>query len=456
MAATTDDIVNILNEQLRLQREQMRKTSAQTGGAAERPGYGKKLADALYEDTLTVIDASKGLSRTLGTTFSRAIQLEFEARAESVDQLRRYGADFAATTEDIRTTMMAASDAFVNVPRGLGLSEEASAEYASRLKTIFGADIVPTSDMLRNFGILGLDSAEKLQAFKDSTGRAALSTTQLSSLLNNNQASLLIFGNSVSKAAIDMEQIGLSLEQYRSVQQGAVTNLESTLDTINQLNQLGANIDFETFIRLSELGTPDETFKYLDQVIPDALLKTSTSFRALTETLSGVRAADLLRGRPERLEQQFLESFTGPSANALYYAIATGAAAAAAAMDQPGAREAVTIAKEAAQALAGKAPIPVPDGIVGAAPSGFGDRTLVTPNGNIAFDNNDTILAGTEIFPRGTFQMGNNGDTSVLASKIDNLINTLASATTTVNVDGRLQTVNRIQLAEVNTRFQRA
>ena len=85
--------------------------------------------------------------------------------------------------------------------------------------------------------------------------------------------------------------------------------------------------------------------------------------------------------------------------------------------------------------------------------SDYGSRTLVTPTGNVALRNDDTVIAGTNLFPKGSVQMADN---SALMSKIDRFIDTVNNATTTINIDGRVQTVNRIQLAEVNTRYQRA
>lgn len=452
---------------------------AGVGGDAEGTitSWVKKISSATFQITDEIASAGRSFATSIGTTFTEGIRLEYNARIEFARQFKNYGADLAATVEQIKAAQLAASDAFINVPEGFRLSSEATAEFASSLKNVFGGEFKLTSQALRSFGLLGLNTVEDLEAFRRTTGRAGLSTLQYDRIVNRNLASLLIFGNGLVKSAIDLEQIGVSLESYRATQQGVVTNLEGTLDTVNQLNQLGAQIDFESFVRLSELGDPAETFRYLNNVIPDALLRTSTSFRALTEQLPGVKVDDLLRGGMEpsvkSLEQQFLEiaqpggalsEFTAAlqSSTESVKGISGGIATPATLGVVSGL---IATALGATAATAAAATVGVPLAILGGTAllsslfkgddviSGYGNRTLVTPSGNIALNNNDTVIAGTKLFSEGSIRAG--GD-SELNRKVDNLISTLQNATTTINVDGTMRTVPRMSLVGVYSRNERA
>jgi hypothetical protein len=81
---------------------------------------------------------------------------------------------------------------------------------------------------------------------------------------------------------------------------------------------------------------------------------------------------------------------------------------------------------------------------------GYGSRTLVTPKGNIALNNNDTVIAGTQLMSRGSLQTG--ADSSNLARKVDELITTLNKATTVINVGGTTQVVPRMNVVGVYDR----
>ncbi len=54
----------------------------------------------------------------------------------------------------------------------------------------------------------------------------------------------------------------------------------------------------------------------------------------------------------------------------------------------------------------------------------------------------------------GTLQAGS--DTSAITKKVDDLIKTLESATTTINIDGTQKTVPRMSLVGVYSRNERA
>jgi len=82
--------------------------------------------------------------------------------------------------------------------------------------------------------------------------------------------------------------------------------------------------------------------------------------------------------------------------------------------------------------------------------AGYGNRMLVTPTGAFAMNNADDIIAGTNLFPKGSLNAGSNNSDLVL--KVDSLITALSNATTTINVGGSTQTVPRMQLVGVYSR----
>jgi hypothetical protein len=432
-----DELINALNKNT----EAAAKPSG-TGGTPDASKNQKFAAEALKKFGVSLAElgnSAVSLASKLGVTAVRGVELELAARTNAAAQFVTLGANIAASSEQIKAVYAASSDAFVNFPAGMTANTEASAK-------------------------LGLTTSEQLEQFKIATGRAGFSGTQLDKVLSRNIPSLLIFGQGAARSAINLDRIGVSLEQYRSVQQGVVTNLEGTLDTVNQLNQLGASIDFSTFVRISELEGPEAAFRYLDQNIPDALLKTSTSFRALTEQLPGVKVEDLLKqGGIDTFEERLAESAKPDGPIDLFTkTLIKATRGIQEATGVPGGSLAVDVAKKVGVGIASlgvgyflgpQAGLATATILGNDVVSSYGDRTLVTPKGNIALNNNDTVIAGTNLMPRGSVQMADN---SALMSKIDRFIDTVSSATTTINVDGTQRTVPRMSLVGVYSRNERA
>ena len=138
----------------------------------------KKISSATFQITDEIASAGRSFAASIGTTFTEGIRLEYNARIEFARQFKNYGADLAATVEQIKAAQLAAADAFINVPEGFRLSSQATGEFASGVKKAFGGEFKLTAENLRSFGLLGLTSAEQLKQFRESTGRAGLSTLQ--------------------------------------------------------------------------------------------------------------------------------------------------------------------------------------------------------------------------------------------------------------------------------------
>jgi hypothetical protein len=81
------------------------------------------------------------------------------------------------------------------------------------------------------------------------------------------------------------------------------------------------------------------------------------------------------------------------------------------------------------------------DDMVDSNMTGYGTRTLTTPTGTVALNNNDTVIAGTNLFkgddvasfPKGAINLGGGTDTSKMESLLERLIN----KNTTLEVNGR-------------------
>lgn len=88
---------------------------------------------------------------------------------------------------------------------------------------------------------------------------------------------------------------------------------------------------------------------------------------------------------------------------------------------------------------------------------GYGDRKLVTPSATFSLNNNDTVMAGTNLFSKGALQTNTGGQASnALISKIDKLIGVLESAETVINVNNTSQKVKRATVVGVRSRDEEA
>ena len=122
----------------------------------------------------------------------------------------------------------------------------------------------------------------------------------------------MLYGPSFARAAVSAERLGINLASVQKAQESMVTNLDGTIDTIAQLNQLGANIDFGSLVTMAETQGPEATLRYLQSTIPPSLFQ-SASTRALISKL-GIPLEDLLKRQgsvqesaADRIEQSFSE-----------------------------------------------------------------------------------------------------------------------------------------------------
>jgi len=122
---------------------------------------------------------------------------------------------------------------------------------------------------------------------------AGVSTAAFTNLVNKNSLSFMLYGPSFARAAVSAEKLGISLTSVQKAQESLVTNLDGTIDTVAQINQLGGQIDFGTLTTLAETQGPEATLRYLQSTLPPNLFQ-SASTRALISKL-GIPLEDLLK-----------------------------------------------------------------------------------------------------------------------------------------------------------------
>lgn len=485
-------------------------------------------------ELLKMADAGVKFASTLGTSATRGVQLEIANRTALISQIKNLislDADRIVTGQQQRAAQQALTDTFISTREGFELSAKGTQAFAANLKGGFKSEFQLTSESLRALVTTGMATEAQFENFRKASGRASLSSGQFANIVNKNTLSFLLYGPKFAKAATDAEKLGISLSSLQAAQEGLVTNLDGTIDTVAQLNQLGANVDFGNLIRVAEQEGPDALMAYARATIPANLLQ-SASTRALFRQL-GVSAEDFLKAggqqksAAESIEEQMSQaaektnnfgatlltigsraqeiligSFLNVGVAAIFAAKAmyglgwSGLKAAFSSMTSAilplaaliagitmmfTGRQMVAEGKSGAGLLTGAAGgalagaaigsfFPVIGTGVGAAigagiglvaagtatpandmvSAGYGSRMLVTPNGAFALNNADDIIAGTNLFPKGSLQTGS--DNSDLVRKVDNLITALSNASTTINVGGNMQTVPRMQLVGVYSR----
>ena len=492
-------------------------------------------------ELLKISDAGIKFASAIGTSATRGVELELRNRTALISQLGqvlRGEQDRIVSLAQQQAAQQALTDSFISTREGFELSAKGTQAFAQNLKGGFKSEFQLTNESLRALVTTGMATEAQFENFRQASGRASLSSGQFANVVNKNTLSFLLYGPKFAKAAVDAEKLGISLSSLQAAQEGLVTNLDGTIDTVAQLNQLGAQLDFGTLVRVLETEGPDALMAYARATIPANLLQ-STSTRALFKQL-GISVEDFLKAggqqksAAESIEEQMTQAATKTndfgatlltiasrmkeSLTGSFLAVTiAGYAAASALLSVAAAKFASTLGTlglglgslsllliplagilggiigifsgrslvEQGQvgrglfrgALGGAALgagigsfggvpgaavgalIGAGVGLVGAGTAtpandmfsaGYGSRVLVTPKGAFALNNADDIIAGTNLFPKGTLQAGS--DNSDLVRKVDKLIDALSNASTTINVGGMSQTVPRLQLVGVYSR----
>lgn len=232
-------------------------------------------------------------AETIGTTATRGVQLEINNRLALASQLTNFNVDLQVTMEQLQAAQKGFTDVFTGAAEGMQVSAEGSKQFVSSLSEGFKSRFAPTAETFRILTQMGMTTTKQFDVFRKATGRASLSNEQLSTLYNKNSLSFLLYGNSFGRAAVQAERLGINLASIQGAQEGLVTNLDGTIDTVAQLNQLGANIDFSNLVRIAETEGPQALLAYVRATVPEQMMQ-SASTRSLFKQL-GISVEDYMK-----------------------------------------------------------------------------------------------------------------------------------------------------------------
>lgn len=240
-----------------------------------------------------IAEAGIRLGQSLGVSATQGVALEFKNRLNSIKSLGAFNANLVVTTEQLKGAQQGFADVFMGAREGMQISADGSRAFVQDLKKGFGSEFQPTAETFRMLTQMGMSTTTQFDAFRKSTGRASLSNQQLATLYGKNTLSFLLYGNSFGKAAVQAERLGVNLASVLAAQEGLVTNLDGTIDTVAQMNQLGANIDFGNLVRIAETEGPDALMAYVRRTVPEQMMQ-SASTRALFKQL-GISVEDYMK-----------------------------------------------------------------------------------------------------------------------------------------------------------------
>lgn len=253
----------------------------------------KKIAAATGKELLNVGREGISLAEKLGTSATKGVEFELEARAFLVKQIGSVATDLQVDMEQVRAAATGFANTFGGVRAGMEFSAEGAGQFASELKAGFGSEFKATPQTFRMLIDMGISNVRQMESFRKATGKAGLQGDYLASVYSKNTLSFMLYGESFARAAMRAESLGINLASVQAAQEGMVTNLDGTIDTVAQLNQLGAQLDFGTLIRIAEQEGPEALLSYVRQVVPEQLMQ-STSTRALFKQL-GISVEDYIR-----------------------------------------------------------------------------------------------------------------------------------------------------------------
>ena len=241
--------------------------------------------------------AMQGLQRAteLGIAAAEGVGLELKNRAAAFGTMFTLDASKMVTPEQINATQTAFMSTFAGLRAGTELSSSGMTAFAQELKSGFKSEFQLTGQSMRDLATIGASSAEDFDKFRQASGRASLSSSQFSAIVGKNSLSFLLFGNSFAKAAADAERLGISLAGIQRGQESYVTNLDGAIDTIAQLNQMGAQVDFGTLTQLAEFGTPEEVAKYIAATVPSDMMNSASMRSLFGQLMPGMDSETLLR-----------------------------------------------------------------------------------------------------------------------------------------------------------------
>jgi hypothetical protein len=430
-------------------------------------GYSADRANSLTNDLALMAQGSSNMNVTLQNAADAMNEL-----ATATGYVAEYSADTLQTQIMLTKQFGLEADAAAGIYKLSVLTGKASSEVNKQMVGAFAAT--------RNSLKVGLP-------FKATIAEAAKISGQLAANLQNNPEQIV-------KAVSQAKALGLTLEQTAKAGE-SLLNFESSIEselkaelltgkqinleraraaalvgdqvTLAQelVNQVGSLEDFQKMnvlqqkalaeavgltadevanqLRLQKIAT--ETGKSLAQVTEEELLQAQQRQDAQTKFNNAIaKLQDLIGNVVAGPLGQMLEMF-GDILNV----VSNITAAIQEAFGSPG-------AKAFLGALAGFAVGGPVGALVGAGVGlvsgladdmvGYGARTLLTPQGAVALNNNDTVIAGTNLFkgddvmsfPKGALSMGSDLTPMINAiNEVRTAVKDLASRPVNINIDGK-------------------
>lgn len=238
-------------------------------------------------------EAGRKYAEQVGTTASQGAQFQLDLIKTLKADTKKFGADQQLTANQIRGAAQSFAETFVGAAEGMRISAEGSANFARSLNQGFKSEFQLTAASMKALITVGAGTTKEFEKFRKASGLAGISSGQFANLVNKNSLSFMLYGPSFAKAAVNAEKLGISLASVQKAQESMVTNLDGTIDTVAQINQLGGQIDFGTLTTLAETQGPQAVLSYLQSTIPPNLFQ-SASTRALLTGL-GVPLEDLMK-----------------------------------------------------------------------------------------------------------------------------------------------------------------
>lgn len=280
-------------EQAAASAEADKKLKKATADLTAAKNNAKSKTIGLANQFQNLIDAGIKFGASIGVTATKGVELDIKNRINSAATLFTWNANLMASADQIKAAQSGFAQAFIGAREGMQISSDGATQFVRDLKQGFGSEFEPTAETFRMLTQMGMSTTKEFEAFRKATGRASLSNNQLSTLYNKNQLSFLLYGNSFAKAATQAEKLGINLASIQAAQEGLVTNLDGTIDTVAQINQLGGQIDFGNLVRIAEQDGPDALMAYVRATVPSNLMQ-SASTRALFRQL-GISVEDYLK-----------------------------------------------------------------------------------------------------------------------------------------------------------------
>jgi len=303
----------LVDEQREYRKQLEDSTEAQEKHTAAVKNAGEKLLK--FGDELVKIgEAGIKFASTIGVSATAGVKVELANRNAIAKQLFKLDADRAVSLAQQQAAQKSLTDSFISTREGFELSAKGTQAFAANLKGGFKSEFELTNESLRALVTTGMSNVKQFEEFRKASGRASLSSGQFATIVGKNTLSFLLYGKSFAKAAVDAERLGINLASVQASQEGLVTNLDGAIDTVAQLNQVGAQLDFGRLIQIAEQEGPDALMAYARATVPRDLLQ-SASTRALFKQL-GISAEDFLKAGGEqqsaaqKIEEQMTQAAT--------------------------------------------------------------------------------------------------------------------------------------------------